>query len=53
MARFRDINTLQMFAAAQSSNHSHVNHQPNLNLGQILTQLRAAFVEWRRLAPLW
>ena len=51
MARFRDIKTLQKFAAAHSSIHNHFNHQRNLNCRQTFKQLRAsALAEWRQLA---
>ena len=51
MARFRDIKTLQKFAAVHSSIYNHLNHQRNLNRRQIFKQLRAtALAEWRELA---
>ena len=51
MARFRDIKTLQKFAAVHSSIYNHFNHQRNLNRRQIFKQLRAtALAEWRELA---
>ena len=51
MARFRDIKTLQKFAAVHSSIYNHFNHQRHLNRRQIFKQLRAtALAEWRELA---
>ena len=51
MVRFRDIKTLQKFAAVHSSNCNHFNHQRNLDRRQIFKQLRAAaLAEWRELA---
>ena len=51
MAQFRDIKTLQKFAAVHSSIYNHFNHQRNLNRRQIFKQLRAtALAEWRELA---
>ena len=50
-ARFRDIKTLQKFAAVHSSIYNHFNHQRNLNRRQIFKQLQAtALAEWRELA---
>ena len=42
MARFRDIRTLQKFAAIHSSIHNHFNHQRNLNRRDTFKQYRAA-----------
>ena len=39
MARFRDIKTLQKFAAVHGSIYNHFNHQPSLNRRQIFKQL--------------
>ena len=51
MARFRDIKTLQKFAAVHSMIHNHFNHQRNLNRRQVFKQYRAAaLAEWRVLA---
>ncbi len=57
MARFRDITTrqkfktLQKFAAAHASIHSHFNHDRHLNRRDIFKQNRAtALAEWRQLA---
>ena len=51
MARFRDIKTLQKFAAIHASIHNHFNHQRHLNRRGIFKQARAtALAEWRQLA---
>ena len=51
IAQFRDIKTLQKFAAVHSSIYNHFNHQRHLNRRQIFKQLRAtALAEWRELA---
>jgi putative transposase len=51
MAKFRDIKTLQKFAAAHASIHSHFNHDRHLNRRDIFKQNHAAaLAEWRRLA---
>ena len=51
MARFRDIKTLQKFAAVHASIHNHFNHHRHLNRRAIFKQARAAAVaEWRQLA---
>ena len=51
MARFRDIKTLQKFAAVHASIHNHFNHQRHLNSRAIFKQARAAaVVEWCLLA---
>ncbi len=51
MVRFRDIKTLQKFAAAHASIHSHVNHDRHLNRRDIFKQNRATVLaEWRQLA---
>jgi putative transposase len=45
MAKFRDVKTLQKFAAAHASIHNHFNHR------DIFKQNRsAALAEWRQLA---
>ena len=50
MARFRDIKTLQKFAAVHGSFYNHFNHQRNLNHRQVFKQYRAAaLAEWREL----
>ena len=50
MARFRDIKTLQKFAAVHSPIYNHFNHQRILNRRQVLKQRRAAaLAEWRGL----
>ena len=49
MARFRDIKTLQKFAAA--SIHNHFNQERHLNRREIFKKNRsAALAEWRQLA---
>ena len=42
MAGFRDIKTLQKFAAVHASIHNHFNHQRHLNRSDIFKQGRAA-----------
>ena len=43
MARFRDIKTLQKFAAVHASIYNHFNHQRHLNRRAIFKQARAAY----------
>ena len=51
MARFRDIKTLQTFAAVPASIHNHFNHQRHLTRRDVFKQHRtAALAEWRQLA---
>jgi putative transposase len=51
MAQFRDMKTLQKFAAVQASIHNHFNLDRHLNPRDIFKQNRAAVVaEWRQLA---
>ena len=51
MAKFRDIKTLQKFAAAHASIHNYFNHDRHLNRRDIFKQNRsAALAEWRQLA---
>jgi putative transposase len=51
MARFRDVKTLQKFAAAQGSIHNHIYQDCQLNRRDIFKQNRsAALAEWRQLA---
>ena len=51
MARFRDIKTLQKFAAAHASIHNHFNFDRHLTRREIFKQNRvAALAEWRQLA---
>jgi putative transposase len=51
MARFRDIKTLQKFAAAHASIHNHFNLDRHLNRRDIFKQKRAAaLAEWRQFA---
>ncbi len=50
MARFRDIETLQKFAAVHASIHNHFNQERHLNSREIFKQKRAAdLAEWRQL----
>lgn len=51
MARFRDVKTLQKFAAVQASIHNHFSLDRHLNRREIFKQNRvAALAEWRQLA---
>ena len=51
MARFRDIKTLQKFAAAHASIHNHFNQERHLSSRPNFKALRsAALAEWRQLA---
>ena len=51
MARFRDVKTLQNFAAVHASIHNHFNQARHLNRRDIFKQNRsAALAEWRQLA---
>ena len=51
MARFRDIKTLQKFAAAPASIHNHVNQaRPFYNRENFKLKRSAALAEWRQLA---
>jgi len=51
MANFRDIKTLQKFAAVHASVHNHFNFDRHLNRRDIFKQNRsAALAEWRQLA---
>ena len=51
MAKFRDVKTLQKFAAAHASIHNHFNQDRHLNRRNIFKQNRvAAFAEWCQLA---
>ena len=51
MARFKEIKTLQKFAAAHASIHNYFNHDRHLNRRDILKQNRAtALAVWRQLA---
>ena len=50
MARFRDIKTLQKFAAAHASIHNHFNQERHLyNRETFKLNRSAALAEWRRL----
>ena len=51
MARFRDIKTLQKFAAVHASIHNHFNLDRHLTCRDNFKQCRsAALAEWRQLA---
>jgi putative transposase len=51
MAKFRDMKTLQKFAATHASIHNHFNRDRYLNSRDIFKQNRAAaLAEWRQLA---
>ncbi len=51
MAKFRDVKTLQKFAAVHASIHNHFNRDRHLNRRDIFRQNRsAALAEWRQLA---
>ncbi len=51
MAKFRDVKTLQKFAAAHASIHNHFNQERHLSRRDIFKQNRAAaLAEWRQLA---
>jgi putative transposase len=51
MAGFKDLNTLQKFAAVHVLLHNHFNHDSHLNRRDIFKQNRAAaLAEWRQLA---
>ena len=51
MARFRDIKTLQKFAAAHASIHNHFNQGHHLyNRENFKLNRSAALVDWRQLA---
>ena len=51
MAKFRDMKTLQKFAAANASVHNHFNKDRHLNRRDIFKQNRAATLAgWRQLA---
>ena len=51
MANFKDVKTLQKFAAVHASIHNHFNHERHLNRREIFKRARvAALAEWRQLA---
>ncbi len=51
MAKFRDVETLQKFAAVHASIHNHFNQDRHLNRRDTFKQNRsAALAEWRQLA---
>ncbi len=50
MAKFRDVATLQKFAAVYASIHNHFNQDRHLNRRDIFKQNRSiALAEWREL----
>ena len=50
MARFRDIKTVQKFAAAHASIHNHFNQERHLyNREDFKLNRSAALAEWRQL----
>ncbi len=50
MANFRDVKTLQKFAAVHASIHNHFNQDRHLNRRDIFKQNRSiALAEWREL----
>jgi putative transposase len=51
MATFRDIRTLQKFAAVHASLHNHFQQDRHLNRCNIFKETRSvALAEWRQLA---
>jgi len=51
MSKFRDVKTLQKFAAAHASIHNHFNHDRHLNRRDVFKQNRSvALAEWRQLS---
>jgi putative transposase len=51
MAKFRDLKTLQKFAAVHASIYNQINQDRHLNRRDIFKQNRAAALgEWRQLA---
>ena len=51
LAKFREVETVQKFAAVHASTYNHFNHQRHLNRRAIFKQDRAAaLAEWRPLA---
>ena len=50
MARFRDVATLQKFAAALASIHNHFDQDRHLNRRDLFKQNRSiALAEWREM----
>ena len=50
MAKFRDVKTLQKFAAVHASIQNHFNHDRHLSSREIFKRNRAAaLAEWRQL----
>ncbi len=51
MAKFKDVKTLQKFAAVHASIHNHFNQDRHLNPRDIFRRNRsAALADWRLLA---
>jgi putative transposase len=51
MVEFREVKTLQKFAAIHATIHNHFNQDRRLNRRKIFKQNRsAALAEWRQLA---
>lgn len=51
MARFRDVKTLQKFAAVHASIHNHFNQEHHLTRREFFKKNRsAALAEWHQLA---
>jgi putative transposase len=51
MAKFRDLRTLQKFAAVHASNHNHFPQDRHLNRRDVFKQKRSVgLAEWRQLA---
>ena len=51
MSKFRDIKTLQKFAAVHASVHNHFNQDRHLNHRDAFKQNRStALAQWRQLA---
>ncbi len=48
MARFRDIKTLQKFAAARASIRNHFNHDRHLNRRDIFKQNRSVALTYTK-----
>ena len=48
MARFRDVKTLQKFAATHASIHNHFNQERHLNRREIFKKNRSAALAARR-----
>lgn len=48
MVKFRDIKTLQKFAAVQASTFNHFNHDRHLNRREVFEQNRSSALAERR-----